>query len=138
MSIDYVALKAELVAGHPVTGAYNVDDQLAANEINELNIEREKLTTSREAQDATDAGEFNALATESDKALWVSALAWESMDLNRGIGLATAQGIWAGAAGTITRPALIATRTEMISRVAELNLGRAVLNAGQINHARTL
>lgn len=31
------ALKAELLAGHPDTGAYNADDQLAADEINALN-----------------------------------------------------------------------------------------------------
>lgn len=34
---DLVALKAELLAGHPDTGAYNVDDALAAAEINEVN-----------------------------------------------------------------------------------------------------
>ena len=31
------ALKAELLAGHPDTGAYNVDDAIAADEINALN-----------------------------------------------------------------------------------------------------
>ena len=38
MSIDYVALKAELDGAHPVTGAYNADDQLAADELNLFNI----------------------------------------------------------------------------------------------------
>ena len=37
MAIDYVALAAELTAGHPDTGAYNVDDQLAADELNAKN-----------------------------------------------------------------------------------------------------
>ncbi|MGI9202661.1 MAG: hypothetical protein ACR2Q3_01555 [Woeseiaceae bacterium] len=37
MSLDYLALKAELLAGHPSTGAYNADDQLAADELNALN-----------------------------------------------------------------------------------------------------
>lgn len=37
MPFDYPALQAELLAGHPVTGAYNIDDQLAANELNALN-----------------------------------------------------------------------------------------------------
>ena len=35
--MDYQALKAELTAGHPDTGAYNVDNQLAANELNMIN-----------------------------------------------------------------------------------------------------
>lgn len=34
---DLVALKAELTAGHPDTGAYNVDDALATAEINAVN-----------------------------------------------------------------------------------------------------
>ena len=37
MGIDYQALKTELLAGHPDTGAYNVDDQLAADELNAVN-----------------------------------------------------------------------------------------------------
>lgn len=37
MPIDYQALKAELLAGHPDTGAYNADDQLAADELNVQN-----------------------------------------------------------------------------------------------------
>jgi len=35
-------LKAELLAGHPVTGPYNVDDQLAYDEITAKNIQRYK------------------------------------------------------------------------------------------------
>ena len=41
MSIDYVALKADLDAGTPLTGDYNVDDQLAADELNIFNISGE-------------------------------------------------------------------------------------------------
>ena len=39
MAINYVKLAAELTAGHPVTGAYNADDALAAAELNALNID---------------------------------------------------------------------------------------------------
>lgn len=35
--MDYTALAAELLAGHPVTGAYNADDDLAAAELNAVN-----------------------------------------------------------------------------------------------------
>jgi hypothetical protein len=34
---DLVALRAELDAGHPDTGAYNIDDAIAADELNLLN-----------------------------------------------------------------------------------------------------
>lgn len=37
MGLDYQALKDELTAGHPVSGAYNADDTLAAAELNALN-----------------------------------------------------------------------------------------------------
>ena len=138
MSIDYTVLKAELDAGHPVTGAYNADDQLAANELNELNIEVNKVTTSAEAQNATDATEFNALP-EEDKSLWVGVLAWETgIDLNQGIGLATATGIRAGAAGTITRPALIATRTEQVSRASQIPFGRPIVTVEHVTAARAI
>ncbi len=39
MAIDYVQLKADDADGHPVTGAFNVDPQLAADEWNALNID---------------------------------------------------------------------------------------------------
>ena len=41
MAINYVKLAAELAAGHPVTGAYNVDDALAAAELNAKNIDND-------------------------------------------------------------------------------------------------
>lgn len=34
MGINYTALASELTAGHPDQGAYNVDDQLAADQLN--------------------------------------------------------------------------------------------------------
>ena len=36
--MDYEALKTELDAGHPVTGAYDADDALAAAELNAENV----------------------------------------------------------------------------------------------------
>ena len=38
MSLDYQALKDELAAAHPVTGAYNADDDLAAEEVSAFNV----------------------------------------------------------------------------------------------------
>ena len=39
MAIDYAQLKIDDAAGHPVTGAFNADPQIAANEWNALNID---------------------------------------------------------------------------------------------------
>jgi len=44
--MDYQALKAELLAGHPDTGAYNVDDLLAAGELNAENRRNTSLNIS--------------------------------------------------------------------------------------------
>ena len=35
--MDYLALRDELLAGHPDTGAYNADSQLAADQLNTVN-----------------------------------------------------------------------------------------------------
>ena len=133
--MDYAILASELLAGHPDTGAYDADSAIASQQINEPNREVERLTTPIEASDATDADEFNALP-DVDQQKWISVLAWGSINLNAGMGLATSQGIWAGAAGTITRPALIATRTHLVGRSAELLLG--MVRAGDIEYARAL
>ena len=37
MAIDYQALKSELTAGHPDTGAYNASNSIAADELNAVN-----------------------------------------------------------------------------------------------------
>jgi len=130
-------LKAELDSGHPITGVYNVDDALAAAELNLENISADKITTPQEAADATDATEYNALA-DADKNLWATVLSWDTINLNAGVGLAAATGIWSGAAGTITRPALIATRTKLINRATELNLQFKTVAVDHVIKARTL
>ena len=131
--MNYTILASELFIGHPDTGAYDADSAIAAQQINEPNREVAKLTSPLEASNATDAGEFNALS-DVDQQKWISVLAWDSINLNAGMGLATAQGIWAGAAGTITRPALIATRTHLVGRSTEILLG--VVSPGDIEYAR--
>ena len=136
MSIDYVALKAELDASHPVSGAYSANDQLAADQLNALDISVERITPIQEAADATDADEFNALP-DLDRNMWVAALAWDQINLNAGIGLATAQGIWSGVGNATTRLSLIATRTELVNRTSQLNFGRATLTNEHVAHART-
>ena len=41
MALDYQGLKTELAGSHPVSGAYNVDDALAADQLNDFNIAAE-------------------------------------------------------------------------------------------------
>ena len=130
-------LKAELDAGHPVTGAYNVNDQLATDELNAENIEIDKLTTPLEAMNATDAAEFNTLP-DPDKALWASVLAWSEINLNAGIGLATAQGMWNTGTTETTKAALLATRKKNINRATELNLQFKTVSVDHVIKARTL
>ncbi|RLA03863.1 MAG: hypothetical protein DRQ47_04400, partial [Gammaproteobacteria bacterium] len=116
MSIDYTALKAELDAGHPVTGAYNADDQAAADELNLENIEVDKLTTPQEAADATNGVEFNSIElTDAQRQMWISVLGWEVINLHAGIGLETAVGMWNQGNTPLTKGGLLATRTELVN-----------------------
>jgi len=137
MTIDYQGLADELLQDHPVTGPYSVDNATAAAELNAANIEVNRTVLGSECADATDADEFNALS-DAKQQLWVSLCNWSKIDLNGGIGLATAQGIWAGAAGANTRPALIALRTTFVSRTSQINLGALEFNEGHVAYARSL
>lgn len=59
----YHVLRDELLAAHPVTGAYNADDQLAADQLNAINITVQRTTlTSAELFEAIDLTEYAALA----------------------------------------------------------------------------
>jgi len=70
--MDYVALKAELDASHPVTGAYNADNALAAAELNALNRTRNKASlTGDQLFTATDTTDFGGL-TDHKRNLWVA------------------------------------------------------------------
>ena len=130
-------LKAELDAGHPVTGAYNIDDALAADELNLENIEVDKLTTPLEAMNATDATEFNSLS-DAQKSLWASVLSWDEINLNAGVGLATAIGLWNSGTTETTKAALLASRKKNINRATDLNLQFKTVATDHVTKARTL
>lgn len=62
MAIDYAALQAELLAGHPVTGPYDADNQIAADQLNAVNRTRNRdVMTGDEVFEATDQTEFQSL-----------------------------------------------------------------------------
>ncbi len=136
MSIKYPELKTELAGNHPETGnPYDADKDLAAAEMNLANIPVEKNTTPAEAAEATDADEFNTLS-DADRAIWVGVLGWDTINLNSGIGLATAQGMWD--TKPITKAALIATRSKLVSRTSQFSWGRAEITGDHVEHARAI
>lgn len=135
MSIDYVALKAELDAGHPVTGAYNADDQLAADELNLANIVVEREVTGLACQEATDSDEFNGLS-DGDHQLWATICGWESVNFNLGFAGAVITGMWAGPQGVLTRTNLEVLKNQAVNRTSQLNFGRETLDESQVRHAR--
>ena len=128
-------IKIELDAGHPVTTAYNVDDLIAAQEMNLANVEVNTTTTGLAAAAVTDASEFNALST-ADQQAWLTLCGWDIVDFNNGIAVATAQGMWAGVPGTITRPLLLALRTKFVGQSTAIGVGNVKI--GDIQNARAL
>jgi len=138
MSIDYPALKAELDAGHPVTGAYDAGDQAAADELNLANIEVDKNTTPEEAADATNSAEFNTL-TDADQQKWISVLSWATINLNGGIGLATAQGMWNQGATPVTKGALLASRKTNVSQASQIAINYSgLITKDHVTNARAV
>ena len=131
--MDLQALKTELDAGHPVTGAYNVDDALAAGELNAVNqtkVRAISITELREwaSENARAFNLFNAQTTggtgDTDQ---VRSLAIVGMSiLNSGTGNLdpsndthvdlvnelVAGGVWSAA----DRTALIAKASDDMSR----------------------
>jgi hypothetical protein len=131
--MDYVALKAELDAGHPGTGAYNVDDTLAAAELNTVNRTTNKtIVTGDELFTSTDGTEFGAL-TDHKRSLWVSFC---SKDIDPFASANVTFVTWVFGGGSNTVSTLATVRINDVSRAVELSLG--TVDAGHIQYARTL
>jgi hypothetical protein len=134
MPLDYSALQAELLAGHPDTGAYDPDDVLAVGQLNLANRIRIKPTvTGAEIADATDNAEFTAL-TVADQNRWLAMCAINTLDTTGGIAGALEADLFGVA--TVTRANLIALREETVSRATEL-FGADVI-IGDVQNARAL
>lgn len=130
-----VILRAELDAGHPGTGAYDANADIAKDQINAENraVANDSLS-GKEFKDAIDATEFDAL-TESQKQLAYTLFNSDSLDASVGsIDRQTAVTLFAGM--TTTLAALSALQTKNISRAAELGLGTVA--TGDILAARAL
>jgi len=133
---QYPALQAELLAGHPVTGAYNADDQLAADQINLADVTRiRKNMTGAEILAATDSAEYAALS-DAKKAQFLSFTSGNEMinPAAGGIAQEIVVDIFGGGSVTVTTLGLL--RQETISRATELDFGFVVI--GDIQNARAI
>lgn len=138
--MDYQALKAELLAGHPDTGAYDADDQVAADQLNAVNrqINKESLAGD-EIFTATVPAEYNALDTGSgntpdQQGHWLAFCGRDEIDPFATANVQFVTDMFGS--GSATLAALNVLRRENVSRAVELGLGR--VNAGDIGIARSL
>jgi len=125
-------LKAELTAGHPVTGAYDADAATAAAQLNAVNRTKNLSSLSGDAMfGATDSASFASLS-DIKKQLWVSFCGRDSIDP---FGASNVNFVtWIFGAGTDTLTNLAALRKEDVSRSEELGFG--TVRPGTINEAR--
>lgn len=130
--MDYVAIKAELDAGHPDTGAYNVDDQLAADQLNVVNRSRNRTSmTGKEVKDQIKEADWIS-RTDAQKTQLLALFARDDL-APFGIDAIIFTDIMTGSADTSVAD-LAAYRVESISRAVELDFG--VLSAANVHTAR--
>ena len=129
---DIAKLKVELDAGHPGTGAYNADDELAAGELNAVNRTKTRDTVAgSEILNATDDAEYGAL-TAVQKNDWLALCGIESIDTASGVAKSMEADLFGAA--TTTRTNLAAVRSPAVSRAVELGLG--VIKVGYVQQVR--
>ena len=129
--MDIDALKAELAGGHPVTGAYNADDALAAAELNVVNqTQNRPVMTGSEVMQAIDKGEFNALSASNRQQVW------DVLHLGtiNPFGVEADLFVNAFDAGSASITALQALRKLDVSRAVAIGLG--IVKVGHIQEAR--
>ena len=131
--MDYVALKAELDSGHPVTGAYDANNATALAQLNALNRTQNRTSMSgSEVINNVDAAEWANLTADEKQTVWDIV---HLGDVNPfGIEATLMTNVFGGGSNTIT--ALAAARVTSISRAQEL--GFSGLDADHIAKARTL
>lgn len=129
--MDIAALKAELLAGHPDTGAYNANDALAAAELNVVNRNRNRTSMSgREvAAEIVDA-DYDGL-TEEKKSQVLALTSGSDID-PFGFAANVVKDIFGDGSATVT--ALAAARVETVSRATEIGIG--LVKVGYVEQAR--
>jgi len=127
-------IQAALLADHPETGAYNADDALAADQMNEKNIERNKTSMSgRELADNIVNAEYVPL-TDAKKSQLLALVGATNIDP---FGLAAHVIIDVFEVGAQTIINLQAARKEIVSHATIIEAGGFVYR-GHIEAARAL
>lgn len=130
--MDIAALKAELLSGHPDTGAYDVDDTIAAGQGNLEN--RPHIRESMSGDDVfqqTDETEFAGLSTEK-KQLWLAFCGRDQINPSKAANIDFVKWVFGDPSSTLNN--LVAARIEQISRFVEQELG--FVKAGHVQQAR--
>jgi hypothetical protein len=139
--VDYVALKAELDAGHPDTGAYDLDSDIAASQLNTENrVVPFEYTTPSVLWESLAPGAITGLSNPK-RADWDAAIVplFNTAEfLARGNILAQMQSIFG--LGSPSYASYINETQELRSRVYELRdvLGTIYVTAQEVEKARTL
>ena len=120
--MNIAALKAELDAGHPDTGAYTTGNpETAAAELNAVNRTKNKSSlTGDEMFDATVIADWAGL-TDHQQQLWVAFTSKDSIDPFGVANVAFVTNLFGAGSDTLT--ALAALRKDDVSRAVELGLG---------------
>lgn len=125
-------LKAELIAGHPDTGPYSLNDATAADEINVVNRTKPKPSlTGDEVFGATDGAEFIGLS-DHQQILWLSFCGRPQIDPFQSANVDLVKHLFGAGSATVT--ALVALRSKAVSRAEELGLHR--VREGTVTEAR--
>ena len=133
--MDYAALAAELIAGHPTTGAYDADSAIAAGQLNTVNRPHTIPSMSgKQLMDNTDATEYDALS-DVKKSQWLAFTGHDEVDTSVG-GMGQTVGIDVFGAGSQTATNIADARSTTISRAQELEFG--YVSPGDVEYARAL
>lgn len=124
------ALIAALAAGHPVTGAYNIDDALAADEINVKNIAQDVGSISGADLFGMATGADYAALTDTKKSQWISLCGVDSF-AGGGPLIRLVRDIWGNGSNTATT--VNAATSENVSAAQQLGFR---INKDDITEAR--
>ena len=131
--MNYEILATELTSGHPITGAYGADSQVAADQLNASNDVRIKeFMTGSEILEAVGANVIAGL-TAVKRGEWLSFCAIDSHSpVNGGVAHKFIEYIFG--AGSASIDTLVEARKETVSRATVLSLG--YVRSGDVKHAR--
>lgn len=132
--MDYEALKTELLAGHPTTGAYDADSSVA---VAQLMVENRPYViptmSGKQLMDLTDSTEYLALIAD-EKAQWLALTGHDAVSTEVG-GMGQIIGTDIFGVGT-TATNIGSARNINISRAQELGFGTIL--PGDIEYARSI